>query len=76
VQVFPNPATNNLQVVSEEITIEGVRIWDMKGRLLEEQGFERRYNWQIDLTNLMPGMYLVELIGTEKRSGIYRIVKQ
>lgn len=76
VQVFPNPATNNLQVVSEEITIEGVRIWDLKGRLLEEQGFERRYNWQIDLTNLMPGIYLVELIGTEKRSGIYRIVKQ
>jgi hypothetical protein len=76
VQVFPNPTTNNLQVVSEEITIEGVRIWDMKGRLLEEQGFERRYSWQVDLTNLMPGMYLVELIGTEKRSGIYRIVKQ
>jgi hypothetical protein len=76
VQLFPNPATNNLQVVSDEITIEGVRIWDLKGVLLEEQSFERRYNWSIDLTDLMPGMYLIELIGTEKRSGIYRIVKQ
>jgi hypothetical protein len=76
VQVFPNPATDNLQVISEDITIEGVRIWDLKGVLLQEQSFERRYKWSIDLTDLMPGMYLVELIGTENRSGIYRIVKQ
>ena len=61
VTVFPNPARDVIQIFSHhDEDIDQVRIYDQMGKLvlIKSAGFE-----SIDISNLSPGFYIVEIIG-------------
>lgn len=61
-QVFPNPANNEIHIVSEEIKGEAkVQVLDLFGRVLSEQTIYNTSN-TIDISELNAGMYLAKII--------------
>ena len=55
--IWPNPASNTLHL--EGVEGEMVRVFDNTGRMVIEQ----RYESQLDLSNLVPGIYAVNVAG-------------
>lgn len=55
--LWPNPASNTLHL--EGVEGEMVRLFDNTGRMVIEQ----RYESQLDLSNLVPGIYAVNVAG-------------
>lgn len=57
--LFPNPASNMLNIAIEDHSIDMVRIYSLTGRKLLKT---KAINSKIDISRLPPGMYIVEII--------------
>lgn len=57
-QVFPNPATESMQVIFPE-PMDVVRVYDMKGGLVH-QTFAVRGLWHLPVAEWHPGQYVIE----------------
>jgi len=76
VQIQPNPATDQVQVVSVESNpILSVRIFDMNGRLMQELQKLSTASLSLDVSGYQPGVYLVELQLANGHT-VKRMVKQ
>jgi len=67
ISIFPNPVSTTLSITAKnEVSIEGVKIYDLQGReiLLKTKNFH-----QIDVSNLPTGNYFLEI---ETDKGIIR----
>ncbi len=78
--VFPNPATHSLQVQASLTGEEflSVRILSMDGKLLytnKAAVIDGQLNTQINLNQLTPGMYMIELQGQQHRM-IRKFIRQ
>ena len=74
--VFPNPAGNHLSLKSQMPTkILNASFIDYTGRKIEARFLQKDDGIEFDLSNLESGIYLLELITTEKRSSV-RFVKK
>lgn len=75
INIFPNPATDYLQVISK-MNMEGWKIIDLTGRIIQQSGNSNdRKSFNIQLSDNLPGIYLLE-ISTLKQKHFYKIVKQ
>ncbi|MEZ4952609.1 MAG: T9SS type A sorting domain-containing protein [Saprospiraceae bacterium] len=68
--VYPNPTGDYLFIESDS-QLKGVKILDRMGNLLRE-GFQ---NNQIDVSELLPGIYYLLLIHADGQKELKRIVK-
>ena len=59
-KVYPNPATNSLNVISTNVEIESYEIYDVQGRIINSNLFSSSN--QVDISQLQSGMYLIKLI--------------
>lgn len=82
VKAFPNPVTQDVLTVSGDFSAGNpvtVRLYDLKGATIQLPiGALRNASGgdiQLDVTDLAPGMYQIELLQNEKR-GIIRFVRQ
>ena len=66
VKIWPNPAIRTLQVESTVALLEGVSVLDLAGRTLLRQNVQD-YRCQIDVSSLLSGMYLLEIICDGKK---------
>ncbi len=66
VNIGPNPATQELKVHSSE-TIETYQIWTIQGSLLHTESVQQN-RFLVDLQNMQPGQYILELQSNERRS--------
>jgi len=57
--VYPNPASDYLNVVAEE-EIRSIRLYSLDGRLLQEMSVQGMSE-QLDISRLNAGLYIVEL---------------
>ncbi len=66
VRVYPNPATNLLNIRFPETIYDPVKIslFDTQGRLMEQQSISAAQS--IDVEGLAPGMYLVKAVAGER----------
>jgi hypothetical protein len=74
INVYPNPAIDNIIIECTGTTLEKVALYDLKGRLIySENGIANRIN--LSVSNLQSGVYILNVITTE---GIVskRIMKQ
>jgi hypothetical protein len=75
IEIFPNPAKNNITIeipqIVEEITLT---ISNINGKELTSQQI-RDSTTQIDISNLASGIYFVKLI-TEKTVEVRKIIKE
>ncbi len=62
--IFPNPTSKNISVVLNGLNIKHYMIYDIQGRLVINQD-EINSNFDIDLSNINSGVYLLKLITDE-----------
>lgn len=62
--LFPNPASNELNITGVEETINSLRVFDLRGRIIL-QGNGYAINRTIDISDLETGLFILE-IETEK----------
>jgi len=70
--LFPNPVKDLLFIASEGITIEKISVYSISGQRI--QTFELS-NQSIDVSNLAPGMYFLEISSSEGKS-VQKFVKK
>ena len=63
--VFPNPANTSL-AVQGKIAIHSVHIYDLAGRLIQNQTADFSNRASVDLTNITSGVYFAEINGQER----------
>ncbi|VXB20806.1 conserved exported hypothetical protein [Flavobacterium sp. 9AF] len=69
-QIYPNPATNNLNVASSQ-KINVLEVYTLDGKLiLKANGNE------VDVTPLQNGLYLIKVITLQNEFGVKKFVKQ
>ena len=65
ISIFPNPANKQLTISSkDETTIEEVIIYDQIGQIVHQ---EKSVNNIIDISQLQPGMYIIEVVSGQRR---------
>jgi hypothetical protein len=72
--IFPNPVQQEIKILSfdPKFTIERVRIFTVTGELIHTSAFKGTLN----VSQLSPGVYFVELISNNGRAARYKIIKE
>ena len=67
--VYPNPATNKIIIKNNELLyqIDLVSIYTISGALVKDYYFQNENEMEINVSNLMPGIYIVKM---QTREGI------
>jgi hypothetical protein len=73
--IFPNPTTNTVQIVSPNVAIVSVEVYDVQGRRIYEAEFNPQESFQLDLSSLETAMYFVT-VNTNRGSITKRIIKE
>jgi len=83
IKLYPNPANNELQVMSYELQVMSIEIYDVYGRKLSHishpppifaSGGKSQISSQIDISDLQAGIYFVK-VTTENEIVIQKVVK-
>jgi hypothetical protein len=76
VSTFPNPATDylQLQVESENLKKLSYQLYDMQGKLLENKEIEGSQT-RISTDNLVPAIYFLKVIQSNKEVKTFKIIK-
>ena len=76
--IFPNPADDYfiLKTNLPEVETSGIiRIMDRNGLILKEFGYKRKQDQLvIDCKDLLPGLYLIQILVENRSSGIIKLV--
>jgi hypothetical protein len=80
INIFPNPATNQLTIETGQLKIKSVEIYDVVGErllctLTPNPSPSGEGSASIDVSKLSPGMYFVR-VRTEKGEVVKKIIKQ
>lgn len=75
VYVYPIPSKNSIHVVSPEITVNSVQIFDLRGRMVEFVSMRDRGTYEVDISKLESAFYLLK-ISTNAGTIIKRIIKE
>jgi hypothetical protein len=75
VAVYPNPATDVLNVNTSNSSINAIQIVDLNGRQVYTKSFNNVADAQINVNELSAGMYLIN-ISTENGSTTQKFLKQ
>ena len=67
--VYPNPASNQISVVSTDPTPQELSIYDINGRVVFESSFSGEMN--VDISNLKAGSYIVNIATQKQKLLIY-----
>ena len=71
--LMPNPAWEQLHITTTDSEFASYHIIDMSGRLLQTGQVD---DSQIDISQLSPGLYVIELTTTEGRIAMSKFVKE
>ncbi|GER59832.1 hypothetical protein ULMA_19400 [Patiriisocius marinus] len=74
VRLFPNPTTDVLQIHSPNALIENIFVYDLQGRVVQENAFEATEQAQLNLNALKSAIYFVKVF-TEKGIITKRVIK-
>lgn len=75
--VFPNPSIKNVTVEIPETILhpESIMLSDLNGRVLVNLPLEQQKTVHLDLTNLIPGVYMLRVLSSTQ-SAMIRLVKE
>lgn len=60
ITIYPNPATNVLNIVSQKLTIESVKLTDTSGRMVVTNQLNKM-NTQLNIDHLPKGVYMLNI---------------
>ena len=70
--IFPNPANDRITILSEDIAVQKVELYNLQGQLIKNVQLNDN---TMDISSLSAGMYSLRII-TEKGVAVKNIVKQ
>jgi hypothetical protein len=74
--VYPNPATNYIQVLSNIPAIQAVTIYDLSGKqILSIQNPAITNQQQLDVNELPAGIYILKILQTNEQEMHFKIIK-
>ena len=73
IQVYPNPATDNIFFAGNLSNYETVKIFNVDGRLIATQAINSD---KINISKLQSGNYVLQLSGTNKKAQSITIIKK
>lgn len=68
IQLFPNPANSYLEIENTKPSIERVRIFDIKGRVVFTERFDNEKNIRLSIEGLPAGLYAVQIEGNNEKT--------
>lgn len=74
--IYPNPAYDLTQIISPEIRLESVRIYNSKGQLIKQEDAGSVFMMTLQIQDLPAGLYLLEIIGSGFHRANFRLMKQ
>lgn len=63
--VYPNPASNVVNIANSNAKISAVTLSDVNGRIVKQVSFDNLSNVQVDVQDLVSGMYLMTIKSAE-----------
>lgn len=73
--LFPNPFVEELQIASKEQSITQVQLYDITGKLIQEEKVNNQNSFTLKTNSLPIGTYLV-IIFTDKGKESYKVIKK
>jgi hypothetical protein len=70
IEIFPNPATDFINIKSNISSYYLLKIFNITGRLCQEKSFQESLN--IDLHNFLSGLYIIQIYQSKNHSIITR----
>lgn len=67
IRIYPNPASSIVHISNNYNTIERVRIFDLKGRIVFSEHYDKEKNIRLALEGLPTGLYSVEVEGDKEK---------
>lgn len=76
VSAYPNPTTDYLTLIIEELEISNLsyQLYDINGKLLQNEKIERNQT-SIDMSKLVPAIYFVKVVHEGKEVKTFKIIK-
>jgi hypothetical protein len=75
VSLFPNPASNSLNISTQDVQIISYRIIDQTGKLLANSKVDGEIKFQVPIHSLLSGIYLIDLKTQDGGNVLRRFVK-
>jgi hypothetical protein len=69
--IYPNPATNYISVAFEESEFRTIQIYSTNGQLMKTINDGNLSQYQIDVSNLPSGTYILYAVGAAKQIGTF-----
>ena len=64
--IYPNPASDEITISnSRNVAISSITITDLNGRIVKQNTFENISNVQMNIVDLSPGVYLMNIVSME-----------
>ncbi len=71
-QIYPNPAQENLKINSPNQIISTIKIFDLKGSLVKQWLSNQQNSLDIDISHLVKGVYMIEISLNNDQSTIIK----
>tara|TARA_R110000787_G_scaffold81036_2_gene175940 strand:- start:97040 stop:98293 length:1254 start_codon:yes stop_codon:yes gene_type:complete len=76
ISVYPNPANDLINIVNaSNIQLEGIKIYDMNGRLIREVAITNNNTQNINLSDLTNGVYMFHIYNDQLNT-VKRVIKK
>lgn len=73
--LFPNPFKEELQITSKKQSITHVQLYDLTGKLIQEEKVNNQNSFTLKTISLSSGTYLIT-ISTDKGKESYKVIKK
>ena len=73
--LFPNPFQEELQITSKEQSISQVQLYDLTGKLIQEEKVNNQNTFTFKTNGLPIGTYLITIF-TDKGKESYKVIKK
>lgn len=73
--LFPNPFVEELQIASKEQSITQVQLYDLTGKLIQEEKVDNQNTFTLKTNGLPIGAYLITIY-TDKGKESYKVIKK
>ncbi|MDX1350089.1 MAG: T9SS type A sorting domain-containing protein [Putridiphycobacter sp.] len=74
IAIFPNPSFGELQIHTDVKAMKGIRIFDLSGRIAADFSVTNSFQYKADLQNLLPGIYMIEIVFADHQKIVKKII--
>jgi hypothetical protein len=75
ITVYPNPASDHL-IITAEYQIYDVSIFSTDGQLVYRSTGPLDWQTDVDVSDLLPGLYIVTVADQDGRESVHKVVKR